>query len=182
MEVIYETKEHQQKKSSTGEIIIDEEEFELLRTMKLLKNEYRERYEQLQRLRADITYCEELVKQSRCRLLADFDHWYTESFPSKDKDTNSNIGDGTGGADLGVGVFPQYEDNREKFEKIQKQALMKYPESMAFYNARLQTERRKLYANNSGTTSTKTAPAIKQRPGSVTSSIRNAPPKSMLIH
>ena len=163
---------------------MDEEEFELLRTLKSLKNVYRDNYEQLQRLRADISYCEDLVKQCRRKLLAEFDRWYLDSFPSvKDqqkKDATTDRADsakhifalGTAG-----GAFPRYEDSGEKFDKIQKQALMKDPESMAFYNARLQTERRKLYGGTASTSAKE-----KQRPGSVTSSVRNAPPKSMIVN
>ena len=191
LEAIYESKEYLHEKSSTGETIVDEKEFELLRTLKLLKNEYRDSYEQLQRLRADIAYCEDLVKQCRRKLLAEFDRWYLESFPSntdhhqKEKDGGTTVGSADSAKHFPTfsavgGTFPCYEDSGEKFDKIKKQALMKDPESMAFYNARLQTERRKLYG---GTAASTTAYAKdKQRPGSVTSSVRNAPPKSMFAH
>lgn len=164
---------------------MDEEEFDLLRTLKSLKNEYRDNYEQLQRLRADISYCEDLVKQCRRKLLAEFERWYLDSFPSikeqQQKDATMDCADSSKhisalGAAVG-GSFPRYEDSGEKFDKIQKQALMKDPESMAFYNARLQTERRKLYGGTASASAKE-----KQRPGSVTSSVRNAPPKSMLVN
>jgi len=185
LEAVYESKEYLHEKSTTGEVIVDEEEFDLLRTLKSLKNEYRDNYEQLQRLRADISYCEDLVKQCRRKLLAEFERWYLDSFPSikeqqqKDAtmdcvDTSKHIS-ALGAAP--VGSFPRYEDSGEKFDKIQKQALMKDPESMAFYNARLQTERRKLYGGTASASAKE-----KQRPGSVTSSVRNAPPKSMLVN
>jgi len=112
------------------------------------------------------------VKQCRQKLLTEFNVWFAESFPSKDL-TKDELTESVKGAGSPLKVaFQPREDNGERFERIQMQALMKDPESLAFYNARVQTERRKLYG---GSTQEK-------RPGSVTSSIRNAPPKSMLIH
>ena len=172
LDVISENREFQPETITTGEVVMDEEEFELVRCLKTAKNEYRDNYELLQKLRADIAYCENLVKQCRQKLLAEFNVWFAESFPSKEtKDELAESIKGSGGSPVKVAFQPR-EDEGERFERIQKHALMRDPESLAFYNARIQTERRKLYC---GTTQ-------ERRPGSVTSSIRNAPPKSMIIH
>lgn len=39
----------------------------------------------------------------------------------------------------------QIEDEGEKFERLHTQLLMEDPESVAFHNARLRTDRRKTY-------------------------------------
>lgn len=176
LETAHQSKEYLKEKTSEGEIIMDENEFDLLRSLKTSKNIYRENYEQLQKVRADIVYCEDLVKQCRRKLLAEFEQWYSESFPTKDQKegaANNNTTAESAKNSPTKNTFQRFEDDGEKFDKIQKQALMKDPESIAFYNARLQTERRKLYGGSAQPT---------QRPGSVISSLRNAPPKTMMIH
>lgn len=144
------------------DVILDEDEFQLIQKLKGLKSTYRMNYEHLQNLRSDIFYCEKLVKQCRQQLLAEFQVWYEASFGVKEEadvcldTTNSK-------------KLPDAEkEANEKSEKI----ATKYtcPGSMAFYNARTQTNMRKLGA-------------IRKRPGSVTSTLRNAPPpNSMIIH
>ncbi|XP_057314195.1 kinesin-like protein KIF9 [Hydractinia symbiolongicarpus] len=144
------------------DVILDEDEFHLIQKLKGLKSTYRMNYEHLQNLHSDIFYCEKLVKQCRQQLLAEFQVWYEASFGVKEEadvclnTTNSKM-------------LPDAEkEANEKSEKI----ATKYtcPGSMAFYNARTQTNLRKLGA-------------IRKRPGSVTSTLRNAPPpNSMIIH
>ncbi|GAB1294729.1 Kinesin-like protein KIF9 [Apodemus speciosus] len=63
-----------------GLMIIDEEEFLLILKLKDLKKQYRNEYQELRDLRAEIQYCQRLVDQCRHRLLMEFDIWYNESF------------------------------------------------------------------------------------------------------
>lgn len=167
LNTISESKDFQQETTFTGELILDENEFESMCKLSSLKKTYREKYEQLQNTRSDIVYCENLVKQCRKKMMLDFETWYSASFRVKDPD----VGDSVSVKSATKATFQPKEDDGEKFDKIQKQLLMNNPESVAFYNARIQTERRRLYGNS-----------LEKRPGSVTSSIRNAPPKTMIIH
>jgi kinesin family protein 6/9 len=52
-----------------GETVIDEEEFSLIRNLQELKSRYREDYDKWKDLKAEITYCQNLVEQCRQRLL-----------------------------------------------------------------------------------------------------------------
>ena len=52
-----------------GETVIDEEEFALIKTLQDLKERYREDYDKWKDLKAEITYCQNLVEQCRQRLL-----------------------------------------------------------------------------------------------------------------
>merc|ERR1712224_39246 len=133
--------EEKEKEDNIGEAFLDEEEFELITSLKSLKNTYRSSYEYLQNLRSDFAYCENMVKLSREKLLSEFETWYTDSFgvpklvgheKPDEKYTRS---------------LPK--DEGEKFENVQKELLMQFPESVAFYNARISTDRRKLYNRSS---------------------------------
>jgi len=136
LEKINETKKNE---DSNGEIFLDEEEFELIRTLKSLKNSYRSDYEYLQNLRSDFAYCENMVRLSRQKLLSEFEVWYNDSF---------------GVSISAVTQKPEVQcthtrsspkDEGEKFENVQKVLLMASPESVPYYNARISTDRRQLY-------------------------------------
>lgn len=167
LNLINESKDYEQETTFTGEPILDEDEYELLCKLSSFKKTYRENYELLQHVSSDIAYCENLVKQCRKKLLLDFDTWYTASFRVKEQ---ADVGDSASVKSGTKVVFHPKEDDSEKFDKIQKQLLMNNPESVAFYNARIQTENRKLYGNS-----------LQKRPGSVTSSVRNGPPRTMIM-
>ncbi|KAM7336920.1 hypothetical protein ACRRTK_003039 [Alexandromys fortis] len=98
-------REKQGEYENKGLMIIDEEEFLLILKLKDLKTQYRNEYQELRDLRAEIQYCQRLVDQCRHRLLLgipigkgyegwdrdkrelleqevnrEFDIWYNESF------------------------------------------------------------------------------------------------------
>lgn len=45
-----------------------------------MKVQYCELYEALQRVQAEVTYCQRLVEQCRARLLTEFEAWYQAAF------------------------------------------------------------------------------------------------------
>ena len=55
--------------NENGETIIDEEEYGLIAKLQELKGIYRTDYDQWKNLKSEITYCQNLVKQSQNRLL-----------------------------------------------------------------------------------------------------------------
>lgn len=63
-----------------GETIIDEEEFSLIKQLQDLKVKYRIDYERYKELKAEVTYCQNAVEQSRQRLIQEFDTWYNETY------------------------------------------------------------------------------------------------------
>lgn len=74
----------------------------------------------------------------------------------------------------------QIEDEGEKFERLHSQLLMEDPESVAFHNARLRTDRRKTYEQ----AMSQTQPAdqkAQRKPGTPTKVISTKPPTKMEI-
>ena len=66
--------------SETGETIIDEEEYGLIKRLQDLKGKYRDDFDKWRELKAEINYCTNLVEQCRQRLIQEFDSWYTETY------------------------------------------------------------------------------------------------------
>lgn len=66
--------------SETGETIIDEEEFGLIKRLQDLKGRYRDDFDRWRELKAEIVYCQNLVEQCRQRLIQEFDSWYNETY------------------------------------------------------------------------------------------------------
>ena len=129
---------------------------------------YRTEYEHLQNLRSDITYCEKLVQQCRQRLLVDFNAWYIECFLPADDD-GSRASPQSDGLISRRKSMKQPEDEQEKFDRLQMELLTENPESVPFYNAKLQTERRQLFNSQ------------KRKPGQLSSEIRNKPPGTLVV-
>ncbi|KAK3744893.1 hypothetical protein QZH41_013769 [Actinostola sp. cb2023] len=151
-----------------GQVVIDEDEFHHLKKLKELKAKYRENYEELQNIKSEVFYCEKLVNQCRQRLLTEFDSWYTESFLGPDEQIRSSV--------PGVrkvsreGYVP--EDEQEKFDRLQLELLMEHPDSVPYYNAKMQTERRMhLTASRQR----------KSKPGTVVMTIKNKPPSTLTV-
>lgn len=149
-------------RTDEGQIVIDEDEYELLRKLKGLKSRYRSDYEELLNTKSEVIYCEKLVSQCRQRLLTEFDNWYVESF----------LGDDIGPKSGRVGQVP--EDEQEKFDRLQLELLMENPDSVPYYNAKIQTERR-MHLSSSGVSQKK------RRPGAIVATVRNQPPTTLTV-
>ena len=154
--------------TENGQVVIEEDEFNHLKRLKELKAKYRENYEELQNTKSEILYCEKLVSQCRQRLLTEFDSWYMESFLGPDEQITSSVsGDRKVSRE---GYVP--EDEQEKFDRLQLELLMEQPDSVPYYNARMQTERR-MHLTASRQRKTK--------PGSVVATVRNKPPSTLTV-
>ncbi|OCT73787.1 kinesin-like protein KIF9 [Xenopus laevis] len=159
-----------------GQVIIDEHEFILIVRLKDLKKQYRADYEELQDLRAEVTYCQKLVDQCRHRLLTEFEVWYNESFViSEDMQTSLKFG-----GSIRPGLIPANkllalgEDEQETLERLQQELLMEVPGSLPFHNARSNVEKKHKYSR-----ATAQLTPSKKKPNVITSTIKNKPP-SML--
>jgi hypothetical protein len=84
-----------------GETIIDEEEFNLIKQLQDLKVKYRIDYERYKELKAEITYCQNAVEQSRQRLIQEFDSWYNDTYLNMNNQVT-----------LGSGIHRQYIEQR----------------------------------------------------------------------
>lgn len=149
-------------RTDEGQVVIDEDEYELLRKVKDLKSSYRRDYEDLLNTKSEVVYCEKLVNQCRHRLVTEFDSWYSESFLGADDEPK-------GGRE---GQIP--EDEQEKFDRLQLELLMEHPDSVPYYNAKMQTERRMHLTASGGTQK-------KRRAGAVIATVRNKPPTTLTV-
>ncbi|XP_006820140.1 kinesin-like protein KIF9 [Saccoglossus kowalevskii] len=156
-----------------GETVIDEEEFMLIKKLKDLKSSYRSDYDELRDVKSEVQYCQKLVDQCRQRLIQEFDTWYSQSFlTTSDEQSSAQAGFG---ARLGTTYNAEPEDEGERFERLQMELLMENPDSAAFYNAKMRTERRQTYEAAMG----QAQPSLR-KPGTPTITVHNLPP-SMLV-
>ncbi|MEJ1285846.1 kinesin family member 9 [Cricetulus griseus] len=137
-------REKQGQYENKGLMIIDEEEFLLILKLKDLKKQYRNEYQELRDLRAEIQYCQRLVDQCRNRLLMEFDIWYNESFVIPEEiQTALKIG-----SSIRPGMVPVSrivslgEDDQDRFSQLQQTVLPEGPDSISFYNAKVKTEQK----------------------------------------
>jgi len=125
-----------------GETVIDEEEFSLIRNLQELKSRYREDYDKWKELKAEITYCQNLVEQCRQRLLQEFEQWYNETYLF-----NTPINGGKSMSELRMINSSQrpYEDAAEKFQRMQKEIMLTDIDSVPYRSARIRSDRRHIY-------------------------------------
>ena len=57
-------------------VIIDEEEYKMIQSIKPLKQEYQKIHEDLKNVRSEIDYCNHLVDQCREKFMTEFELWY----------------------------------------------------------------------------------------------------------
>lgn len=101
--------------------IINEADFDLLKSLRELKLYYSSLYENLKPIRSEIENCTNLTDQCRQKLVAEFEDWYgftySNRLTSPGKDDVLDIG--------------------EKFERLQVERMSQEdPDSLAFYSAK----------------------------------------------
>ncbi|NXM18115.1 KIF9 protein, partial [Ploceus nigricollis] len=155
MEEIKEALEAQKRKrrqegeytDEKGQVIIDEEEFSLILKLKELKEEHRAGFAELQDLKAEIQYCQQLVDKCRKRLISEFEIWYNENFRIP-RDVKKAL---EPGGNIRPGMIPINrvmcldEDKQDKFERVQETALPHCPGSVSFYRARMKTDQKQTF-------------------------------------
>ncbi|XP_035853868.1 kinesin-like protein KIF9 isoform X1 [Sander lucioperca] len=108
-----------------GEPVLQEPDGTSLMQLRELKALYRQRYEVLRDVKAEVNYCQHLVDQCRVRLLSEFENWYKKSFLVPEEELDITI-DRT---------LEQGEDNQR--------LLPDNSSSESFYNARYRTLKRR---------------------------------------
>lgn len=163
-----------------GDIIISEEEFLEIQHLKDLKMTYRTDFDELKHLKTQVQYCQKLVDQCRQRLLNEFDKWYAESFLNAADEDQTSLVAGHGlrhGVFLPINPNAVPEDEGEKFDRLHAELLMNNPDSAAFFNAKMRTQRRKTYE----TAMSQPQPSYR-KPWTPTMTIRNKPPSMLQVH
>ncbi|NXI81882.1 KIF9 protein, partial [Rhipidura dahli] len=127
-----------------GEMIIDEKELSLILKLKELKEEHRAGFAELQDLKAEIQYCQQLVDKCRKRLISEFEIWYNESFliPEHLREALKP------GGNIRAGMIPTNrvrcldEDEQDRLERMQETLLPEGPGSVSFYRARMKADQK----------------------------------------
>ncbi|KAJ3213733.1 Kinesin-like protein kif9 [Dinochytrium kinnereticum] len=116
----------------TSKVVIGSEDFEAIEKLKLLKKNYKEQFDTLKQTRLDIVYCSKLVDQCRQKLMSDFEQWYGAVYGTQAPDFDMMNAQNEDVMDIG-----------EKFDRLQIEKMSQEdPDSLPFYNARKNTERR----------------------------------------
>ncbi|NWU11418.1 KIF9 protein, partial [Cephalopterus ornatus] len=155
-----------------GQVIIDEKEFSLILKLKELKEEHRAGYAELQDLKAEIQYCQQLVDKCRRRLISEFEIWYNESFLIPD-DVQEAL---RPGGSIRPGMIPidrvmcLDEDEQDKFERMQETNLPECPGSTPFYRAKMKTEQQQTFDRTMSSLQ-----RMRRKPGIVTAAGQNKP-------
>ena len=127
----------------TEKEVMDEEEFKHLQNFQELKAQYRADFDELQSVKSDIQCCEKLVNQCRKKLVTEFDIWYAECYLGEENDQSVESESVERKSRKSITI----EDEQEKFDRLQLEYLMDEPESVAYYNAQMQTQRRAYYTD-----------------------------------
>jgi kinesin family protein 6/9 len=117
--------------------VIDEEEYAMISSIKTLRENYDSLYDHLKALRSEIDYGTHLVDQCRQKFMSEFEQWYEVLYGGQILTDTSNQG--------GYGIGDDVLDIGEKFDKLQMERMAQEdPDSLAFYTAKKNTERRAL--------------------------------------
>ncbi|XP_035512922.1 kinesin-like protein KIF9 [Morone saxatilis] len=108
-----------------GEPQLQEPEATLLKKLRELKAQYRQRYNVLGDIKAEVNYCQHLVDQCRVRLLSEFENWYKKSFLVLEEELD---------------ITPEKALTEEDADE---QLSPHNPSSESFYNARYRTLKRR---------------------------------------
>ncbi|XP_048160731.1 kinesin-like protein KIF9 isoform X2 [Corvus hawaiiensis] len=127
-----------------GKMIIKEKELSLILKLKELKEAHRAGFAELQDLKAEIQYCQQLVDKCRKRLISEFEIWYKESFliPEHVREALKPGGNTRAGMIPINRVTCLDEDEQDRFEQMQEMVLPESPGSEPFYRARMKTEQK----------------------------------------
>lgn len=132
-----------------GGEVLSEEEFQSLKQLKQLKNDYRLKFDEHKSLKNEIFYCQKLVDQCRQKLIQDFDNWFAECFLLPGTEISSK--EAGYGVQLGLNarykIQTSIEDEKEKYERIKNDLLKNEPDLAPYHNALMRTQQRKIYRN-----------------------------------
>ncbi|NXG15748.1 KIF9 protein, partial [Grallaria varia] len=155
-----------------GQVILEEKELALILKLRELREEHRAGCAELQDLRAEIQYCQDLVDKCRKRLVSEFEIWYNESFLIPE-DVQEAL---KPGGNIRPGMIPINrvmcldEDEQEKFEQMQETQLPECPESTAFYRARMKVDQQQTFDRTM-----LSLQQMRRKPGIVTAAGKNKP-------
>lgn len=129
---------------SSEDVVVDEEEFILMKAEREAKREYRSLFEDLKEARAEMDFNNRSMELLRMRLVREFQDWYEEegvhlAAAAKDGDDGYGGRGPKGGFDFGTAMFGNKEDkldDGEKFDQMEVERVRAQdPDSLAFFQA-----------------------------------------------
>ncbi|XP_014788863.1 kinesin-like protein KIF9 isoform X2 [Octopus bimaculoides] len=130
--------------SEEGEEAISEEEFQLVKTLKNLKRDYRSKFDQLMDLKTEVSYYQNLVHHCRQKLVQEFENWFVECFLPNGEDVTSG--------NQRFKLNSSLEDELEKFDRLQNELLLTEETALPFHKAYMNTQLRKNLIRNTNQT------------------------------
>ncbi|XP_045913222.1 kinesin-like protein KIF9 isoform X3 [Micropterus dolomieu] len=109
-----------------GEPLLLEPDAPLLMQLRELKALYRQRYEVLRDIKAEVNYCQHLVDQCRLRLLSEFENWYKKFFLVPEEELDITM-----------------EKTLEQDDGAEERLAPGSPSAESFYNTHHRTQKRR---------------------------------------
>jgi len=117
--------------TSRDEELIDEEEYAIIQTLKDLKQQYRDAFEQHRIVKMDVSHIEHNMQQTKLKLVSAFEGWFDERYGHIAKDTMA--------ADTLAKTEMKGErfDPQEQFDMMETERLeTQHPDALAYHKAR----------------------------------------------
>ncbi|XP_055063278.2 kinesin-like protein KIF9 isoform X2 [Misgurnus anguillicaudatus] len=128
--------------NAEGEPVLEEAELSLVMQLKELKSRYRKAYEDHNSIKAEVSYCQQLVNQCRVRLLTEFESWYNESFLLPDQVLSILDHGPIRPGRVPVDIALNLDDEQQSFEHLGDN-LQENPSAVSFHNAYNKTLQRR---------------------------------------
>ncbi|XP_070570626.1 kinesin-like protein KIF9 [Ptychodera flava] len=131
-----------------NEEIIEEEEYLLMKKLRDLKMSYRADYEDLQKIKVEIEYCQKQVNQCREKLVNDFEIWYEGYYQMCDSHSDMEVcrtpSESRCDSSCSCGKQHQtmHEDDTEKLQRLEDELSTRDSDATAFLTAKMRTEKR----------------------------------------
>jgi len=117
--------------TSRDEELIDEEEYAIIQTLKDLKQQYRDAFEQHRIVKMDVSHIEHNMQQTKLKLVSAFEGWFDERYGHIARDTMA--------ADTLAKTEMKGErfDPQEQFDMMETERLeTQHPDALAYHKAR----------------------------------------------
>jgi len=113
--------------SRGDEELIDEEEYAIIQTLKDLKQQYREAFDQHRMVKMDVSHIEHNMQQTKLKLVQAFEAWYDDKYGHLAKETAASQAD----------IQGERFDPQEQFDMMETERLeTQHPDALAYHKAR----------------------------------------------
>jgi len=118
--------------TSRDEEMIDEEEYAIIQSLKDLKQQYRDGFEQHRQVKMDVIQIEHNMQQTKMKLVQAFEGWYDEKYGHLTGDVKADTMGKTEKFGTGERFDPQEQFDMMETERLETQ----HPDALAYHKAR----------------------------------------------